>query len=484
MISYSGLKDFCKNNSSLILFFSFFIIYFTSGLYITFLNNSVIEQYDIIFNADCPRVYLDFLNWGAYHTRINVHPLQLILLQPLFLIANTFLRSPKAALLLVQALAGASIVCLIKNILLIWTHNQKVSLLISIIYGISFSSLIFTSIPETYIFAALINAMLFHYISLLFKKEEKLTVTNYIVIALLTLFSFGIIPVSLISNLILIICLLKNKVTMKNFLKLFCLMLALYVSFTFMQKFAYPNSPTFFRGAIKGDLRYTDFDLNLKKPILIGKGILAGSFYSLKIKKLEKSTSPNGLLIFDREQNNIYYIPGLLLFGLMIFCLIFKRKYFAEKKYPIGCLILILAINFVQLYFYGTRSSFLYSQNLLLYLVTLLGLSYSCLPQKCPPPVCISFIVFQLITNIPAISIVEKHARFGSIKHNHWTIWLLYALISAIVLYLISILLKKVLNKNLLELSTEKKYIYYLSLFIILVIVNSIFLVIFHGRIE
>lgn len=475
------LNYYIKTHLNLLLFFFFFMIYFTYGLYITFFNESIIQQYDIIFNADSPRIINDFLLVNADHYRTKVHPLQLILLQPIFLVINTFLHSPKAALLMGQAICSAATVIFIKNILYLWTNNHKISLLVSIIYGFSFSTLVFTSIPETYIFAAFFNALLFYYLSLMYTKTSELTNSNYLVIAILTVFAFGIIPISIISNFILILFLLKGKISVKIILKLFCLMLMLFTSLTLIQKLAHPFSPIFFKGAVSEDINYTNSDINFKKIGFVSRGMFVESLYSLKLVKTENTQLPNGLLFFASEQNCIKFIPAVLIFGFMLAGFLLKKRMFLDKMNMITSLSLILFINFVQSYFYGASIAFLYSQNSLLYLIILLGIILAKLSSKISSGLCIAFILYQSIVNIPALSIIEKHVRFGSIKHYHFGLWLLYAFISTIILYLILRFATKLINNALLELSIERKYFYYLIIFIIFILINSVFLSMFKG---
>ena len=79
----------------------------------------------------------------------------LMLLQPIFNILKGLFVSQRFTLIFVQSIVVSLLVILIKEIMFRLIKNEKLSFFVSIIFGISFSSLIFVAIPETYIFGSL-----------------------------------------------------------------------------------------------------------------------------------------------------------------------------------------------------------------------------------------------------------------------------------------------------------------------------------------
>lgn len=142
----------------------------------------------------------------------------------------------------------------------------------------------------------------------------------------------------------------------------------------------------------------------------------------------------------------------------------------------------VLLINFIEFYFYSITTTFLYTQNCLLYLIILLGIIFSEMQHKIISWICVAIILWQCAINIPAISAVEKHARLGAIEHYHFGVWLLYAFLSTILIYVILKIISKLINKDLFKIEPEKKIFYCLSLFVIFILTNALFLILFLGR--
>ena len=484
------ILNFINKNSLIFLFSIFFILYLTFGLYITFLNNVITEQWNWLFEADCPRIYYDLTQLNADHYRTKVHPLQLILLQPIVQLISTFTYSLRASVLIFQALSGAFIVCLIKEILQNFTKNNAVSFLFAGIYGLSLSTLFFSAIPETYIFGALFNSVLFYYLSILYTKAEELNNKNYLFLGILTTFSFGIIPLSIIPNLLLIICLLINKKQIStkknihNIAKILLTIVLLFVSLSLLQKTAYPHCPIFFKGAIKEDVIYMNFQNDYSKFKKVIDGTIIESLYSVKyeIKPCELGENIQ-IFYFSENQNAVIYIPFALLLFIPLIYYAYKKKTLKEYSPILITLGSIYILNFIQYYFYNPEICFLFSQNVLLYIVIALGILLSKLPNKILLPTGIGFIIYQSIMNFPLLSTIEKFIRQYSNKHYSFGTWLLYAIISLLLVLVIYFVTKKILRKDLLEKDFEEKSFWITLLFLIFIIINTIFLAIFHGRI-
>ena len=234
---------FINKHKNTILFSAFLSIYLLLGMYILLYNDIIINEWDIIFDADSPRVYWDFFSLDANHYRVGVHPFMLMLLQPIFNILKGLFVSQRFTLIFVQSIVVSLLVILIKEIMFRLIKNEKLSFLVSIIFGISFSSLIFVAIPETYIFGSLFVLLLLKLV-LDIKERNSLRKKDILTLSLLSISAFGIIPVLIIPVVFLLFYLLtslyaKYGQVLKRFFQILLVMLVCYFSFSFLQKLSF-----------------------------------------------------------------------------------------------------------------------------------------------------------------------------------------------------------------------------------------------------
>ena len=484
------MKSITKNltiSKSFIIFICFFVLYFGISFSLSFLNDAVFKDYGIFFGSDCPRVYEDFLYINVCHYRLRVHPLQLIEIQPLIQIINGFLHSQRASFLVLSSLFGSAIVSFIYSTILNFTNKKQLSIIFSIIFGISFSTLIYVATPETYIFTTFFNVLNLLYASILFKNKNKIKLKDCFILALLSVLGFGIIPVSIISNLIIIFWIIvelsKNKKEIfLNFLRTVVLFLTIFFSLTLIQKLAYAHIPLPFEGSAKEEVNYLSKNVTSKKKIkfLIQRGIVS-SFYPVKFSIHKDLNVKNGILFFDDNQKATIYFSALslILFGIIGYFKNFKKA----NNRLILALSLIISISLIENYFYGTGECFLYTQNFLNYLIVLLAIFYSFLKDKISISLLSIYILYQTIMNFSALHFINDFIAIDSQKHYSFFIWLLYGLICGFVLYLFTIIYKKLIKNEILTLSTENKITLYSSLYLFFIVIACIFVALFHGRV-
>ncbi len=475
-------RIFTKLNIQYIIFFSFLMLFMTCGFFISFYNEVSTYFGDSFFNADGSRIYNNFFNININDFSPVKHPLVPFFLQPLFRFFDYFFRAPRVSFIFTSSFCGASIVIIIYKILSIWTNNNKLSILMSVIYGISFSTLIFISVPELYIFSALSNSLLFLYLSLLAKKNTKLKLYDYFNIAVLTLISFGIMVISLLSNCILILWLLgyinktNEKKVIKDFIIIITIAASLFLIFSIIQARSYQNmNDAVFLGKLLTDGSISIYNSSFKMLLY---SILAGSFYALKINTKDM------FFYFQNEQDFWYFIPVIFLWSLAILCYAYKT--IIEKKSNSDslafALIIIFILNMAEFFCYHTSICFLFSQNVLIYIIILLGLMLDKVLDKFVNISLFIFIVFQLITNSNAIIMLGEIVN--ETYHNYYE-YLMYPCCIVFFLFAGWILLKKISDKffSVLVLSIEEKFNIIISIYMFIVISSSIFLGLFKCKI-
>jgi hypothetical protein len=146
---------------ALALWASFFLLY--SGLGITLHTRAprVFTRLDLVFDADVPSRIIDLTRVGGAHYRTQLHPLFVLLLNPLGLLLRAGLHalgvepSGRLAAILLTSAAGAAGVALVFAWLRRALGSGPRSLLWTLLFGLSSSQMVFGSIPETFVFSGL-----------------------------------------------------------------------------------------------------------------------------------------------------------------------------------------------------------------------------------------------------------------------------------------------------------------------------------------
>lgn len=480
---------YIKNHILFFLFFIFFILYFAIGLYICFYNDILITSVDIFFDMDTCFAYLIPKQNISLFENFYKHPLVYIVLRPFFLLFNAFLNSPRAGTLFMQAVFGSSTVCLIYSLINNLIKRKNISFFLSLIYGLSLSTVVFSSVYEFYIYSAFLNTLMFYYVYILWNNNVSLKIIDYFILALLLIFSSGIITVTCIANIILVLSLfIKKKQKIKNSVYWFLGVIILYTLNILLVKFGY--SKFFLDTSVTspdGSPSYIFFHYDLNQLIMMIKGVFVQSFYGLntEIGFVHDFYKTEGLLFADK-QPFVLYIPSLLFFSAIIWGFI---KNINKVKSSIALpLILIVIINIIECYFYNTKYCFLFSQNFLPYLIILTGIFYSRFSDKFINIFCSFFIVWECIRNFFTLSDMYEYAvlktnemqeRTNFLSYNIFKCFI-YAVISALLLAVLIFIVKN-LFKNKRNLLPEDNIRLYTGLSYIYMIIIAVFTLMFQG---
>ncbi len=488
----SRIVNFISKNKLLFVFLFFVFIYFFSGLFISFSNNHIFNVFDIIFGADCPRVYQDYVNITGDHYRIKVHPFMLIELQPLIALGGAFLHSLRASVFLVQGIAGAMGVVFLILSLINFEIKKSLSYLIGFIYGLSFTVLVFVSVPELYVFGGLFNILFLYYLSSLHNKNQKhkqqLTLKNLFIISILMILNFGIIPINIVYNVILFVWFVlynfkdDKKQIQKAFSLAFSFFVLIYFAFSLIQHAAYPKSPMFSEDA-SADKQYTNFKTSrhtLKIPLrnMFVYGFYSGGIYRCgwKLKPSYWPIAKSVGINFKSVQKPSHYLFAIVFLGFpfLYYCTRF-REY---KKYNslIFTLFVILALSYFQLYFYGRSEGFMYIQDFFCYLLLLLGLLYNKINKKIATIFCLVFIINMIIANVAGLVKI----RFTYFEAGQYLTYLKYFLCSLITTFALGICIwygKLICVEKI----SKDKYFFYLSCYLFFIITFAIFTSLFKG---
>ena len=517
-------KKFLRNRV-VFLFFIFFFLYFSIGLFFNFNNDNSLINSVSVFNSDTNNFYYDLLLNNYIDITSVYRPLQMIIIHPFLKFADAIFYKPAVSFCFIQSVFSALTVLVIHKIIYVLTHNKKLSFLLSLLFGISMPTLIFTAIPEAHVFSVLSNSLLLLYVVLLPKKQKSLKAINFFTVFVLAFLAFGITPVSIFTNVIIILYMLVNtqEFNFKNVLKSFLIILSVigtaYFSLNLLQKTKYPDIPLNISQVIINDNNHENTG-RIKSAI---RGNICEPLYSLETEKSDNTD--NKKINYKSRQNLFYLLPGIILWVFGFMCNLRGIKS-GKKTHPlIWVSLLIIFTNIILCYHYAYNNCFLYSRNIFPYIFILLGLMFNgsekksqknispdqeqkpCIncfdtskhtyykttenthKESCQFLICTNkyiypflllFVIFQCIINYSAIFKAEQTASiFASVHYHSYGTYLFYSAITAIILVIIFLFLKNIIDKRLFKCNFEEKYYLFIKIFLLFTIICTIFPLIF-----
>ena len=147
-----------------LIFVIFFSIYFMLGsIFSCYIKTN--GFYNMFFGTDSHRVFIDLTQLIApEHYRTTVHPLFIIMFQPIVRLLDIIIKNNMLSAIILQSLISATSITFIYMILEKINTKPKLTILLTIISGLSFGQFVFNSTLETFAFAQLFLIILFYYV--------------------------------------------------------------------------------------------------------------------------------------------------------------------------------------------------------------------------------------------------------------------------------------------------------------------------------
>jgi hypothetical protein len=123
------------------------------------LHVGAFRHYNNLFNADVPRIIDDMTLVEGNHYRVKVHPLFVLLALPPGLLLRSMLGSAELASVLLVSACGGLCIAVTGRLFERLGLRRGESMWLAVSYGLSASSLVLFSIPESYVFSALSFAL-------------------------------------------------------------------------------------------------------------------------------------------------------------------------------------------------------------------------------------------------------------------------------------------------------------------------------------
>lgn len=349
-----------NRKTAFVLFLIFFVFYLFLGIFLSY-HYDFKNNYDLLFDSDTARVISDFSNILGDHYRIKVHPLYVILVQPIILLLNSITMDSMLSLIIFSSAVSALSVVLVYLIGSIFTNNYKVKILVSLIFGFAFTNFIYSAGIEVYNVASLFLLLLWYHVIRIFKAETISKKDMWILVLLgITSVAFTITNyfIFLIVSLVL---LLSRKIKFSKLLGINVLVVILVVFLSYFQNLVWNNTSLVYKfdDNFKEEESYTNYNVTFDKA-----------------KEVLKNSYINPLVSSEITLNNYEVEGDILSFGktsplsIVVFCvfygliLYFVVKYFKKNLLLNVGVILALCFNTCLHLVYGSNS-FLYSCHFL-----------------------------------------------------------------------------------------------------------------------
>ena len=371
-----NVKDYCdslktKKAEKLLSIFSLFFC-FIMGLLISY-NYNIKDNLNLLFDSDVKRVYGDAAMYFESHYRTIVHPLFVILIQPIISVLTGFTKNNIISYITISSVATSISVLYIYKILNKIKKDNKQNIILSLIYLFSFANIIFTSIMEVYNIAALFLIITWYYY--INRRDSLNSKYSYAFLIILGALNTGITITNVVIYFIILgVLFISKKMKFKNIIKVIMLTGILVVLLNGLQHLFWRSSPFILNNTIKEEKQYAQ-RINIDSAKNVINNNLFNSFISSKTKiRITKNTLYSGdNYVIDFCKQNITNTILLTLFYLLIIFLMIRN--FKKELYLNIGLSLALLFNIGLHLIYGNSSNFLYSLHFNYLVILLLGIN-------------------------------------------------------------------------------------------------------------
>lgn len=441
------------------------------GLFLTY-NYNFENNFNLLFDSDTKRVIGDIIEIATDHSRISVHPLFLILVQPIALVLKGLVFDKMLTLVILSSIiTSLSVLYIYKSLQII--KESKINILLSILYLFTFSNIIFTSGIELYNYATLFLIMIFYYV--IKKLKENKPLDNKILIILGILLFAITVTNFIVFFIILFFLLINKKLNIKETIKIVLITLLISISLNITQRLIWNNAPVIIKTNIIEENNAYGNKLNITNI----KNVLENDYYNsiissdinLKILFGEHYTGTNYQINF-KDLNIINQTLITILFITIILLII--RNY-TKNKLLNNILLLTILFNTTLHIIYGNDSTFLYSLHFIYLFILTLGLNLHLEDNKKLKKIIniylIIFTIIEIIINttiyIKVLNITNKVLEKTYFLNNIGNItYILEILVLILILSIIIFIFKQI--KTITKKNKINKLIYIIiSLFII-----------------
>jgi hypothetical protein len=368
---------------------------------------------NVFWGADVPRVMGDLLySVDVNHYRMTVHPLFLILVNPFVMLVHGLVMHIPSSVVVAEAIVGGIATVGIFQIAGRYLRKELSKLLIAGLYLFSFSTMIFGTIPETYIFAGAFLILFWNYALRKIQTREELEKNDYIILVACGLTSFGVTMTNYMSYVIgffaiLLVCVSTWKKRVQVFLGINALNLLIVSVLAKLQQFAWRWGTPYFWDSIIAwvtgtgnsqeeeyiHVQFSLFQLKMEFDNLLVHGLF-GNRISLWVESKD---------VWGLQFEAVHPIFYLIIIGLLVAIIATVVACVVKKEYHVEviALTLVLLSNYALHYLYGPNEAFIYTQHFYFafFLIMAIGLAL-CKESLLLQVGLFGFVIFEFVTNM------------------------------------------------------------------------------------
>ncbi|MBD1897286.1 hypothetical protein [Coleofasciculus sp. FACHB-129] len=404
-------------------FLTFWILYLFSSLSLFFTGVLGVKRSDLLFHSDYHRVITQLTTYKINFWRTHTHPLFILVFNPLGFLLKKIIGSGEIVGILFSTFFGA--VCVVLTLVFFQKLGFKPfhAILYSAILGLSTSHIFFSSVPDTFIFAAC-SLIIIYLLAVAYPG-------SLIYMVLATIFALGMVISNVVQGIIAyFFSIYQGRFNKKVFTKLIIfigLVLSGAIALNLLQKLIYPSADLFFiPGSYyskEGDyVNLPDQSSSIFSRILKLLGyIFIFNFIAIKPhiwrtiednppSWVKLNSAPAPWVNFDPPSITALYIPGIIAFLLWTVLLLWSLyafiKFRADKMPIMRSLIFCILFNFLLHNIYGKDYElFLFTPNWTFLVLSWMALSlkfYSHaegISSKVLNALLLLFVITQLLNN-------------------------------------------------------------------------------------
>jgi len=393
----------------------FFVVYYFTAMAISSTQGYV--RWSTLFQADFPRVLRDLTEANGNHLRTNVHPIYVLLLNPIGVLLTQLLKSQINAVLLMTSICGALSIYLTFQILIKAGFRSIHALIFSMILGFSAAHWLFSSMPETYIFT-IASLMLLVLIGITHAGNLKYWIPAGVL-------SFGMLTTNIALNGIIYFFSIIKTEQFKSAVRkavIFLLILVIIVTaLSVVQKMIYPSSFYFFMVKISGGETKFVFLPQSSSQAITRAGLLIANFAYYNFSAPEPMAvkdeveTQEDILLYNFIGLSRYPLTGKLAVAIWS-CLILISA-FSIVKYRLylnplmQCMVACLLFNFGLHTIYG-EELFLYVCDWTFFALMCLAIGLKPLLEKTGwvsiviIALLLVYLTLQIVTNINFLNFI------------------------------------------------------------------------------
>ena len=474
--------ELSEKNVIKIIFFSAFLLYMLLGIMLTY-NYDFSNNYNLLFDADHKRVINDMTKIVENHYRTTVHPLFILIVQPVFYFVKGIVLNNMIAIIAILSFVSSLTAVYLYKILSLFSKDKLSKALITICYILSFSNYIFTAGIELYNIAVLFLIMLWYFF-LKKNSEKEMQTDSTIILTALGILSLSITITNYIIFLIILFFLfISKKISLKKAILINIIILLMAFFLISVQGIIWPKTRQI---NLKEENNFIKMSVGINEII----NVFHADFYNsiigddVEVVSINGKTYNNANYRIQFSEINLINLTSVILFYIFLITLVIRN--FKKNKLINIAIILAILFNTILHTIYGNDVCFLYSLHFLYLIFMLFGINLlndnNIIIKKIAKIYLGYLIIMQLVINSmifeKVIKITSKVLQANNnfiLKFGIEKVFIASLIIIILVMALINLIIRFI-NKMKEEKNKDKQIINTIVIALLVLTINCIFI--------